>query len=67
MQVTVNIQTIERVVNLLSPEANVLTNMSQADAEARVLSGSADAVREIDGQFAILAKANPLGQLGNLW
>lgn len=53
---TVNIQTIERVVNLLSPEANVLTNMSQADAEARVLSGNADAVREIDGQFAILAK-----------
>lgn len=51
-----HIQTIERVINLLSPESNVLTNMSQAEAEQRVLSGDAGAVREIDGQFAILAK-----------
>ena len=51
-----NFQTIERVVNLLNPDSNILLNVSQAEAESRVLSGKAQAVREIDGQFAILAR-----------
>ena len=51
-----NLQTIERVVNLLNPDSNILLNVSQAEAESRVLSGKAQAVREIDGQFAILAR-----------
>ena len=49
-------QTIERFVNLLDPSANVLLNMSQEEAEQRVASGDPGAVREIDGQFAIVQK-----------
>lgn len=45
---------IERVVNLLAPEGNVILNMSVEEAEERVGSGDIARVREIDGQFAIL-------------
>lgn len=37
----------------MSPEGNVLLNMSYAEAEERVRSGIAESVRQIDGQFAI--------------
>lgn len=47
---------IERVVNLLDPAANLLLNMSQAEAEACVASGEPLRVRQIDGQFALLAR-----------
>src|SRR4029077_3306855 len=36
--------------------ANVLFNMTHADAQARVASGDPARVREIDGQFAIVTK-----------
>jgi len=49
-------QYIERVVDLLDPAANHIFNMTADDARARVLSGNADSVREIDGSFALLAR-----------
>ncbi len=49
-------QYVERVVDLLNPCLNRIYNMSHEDARARVLSGDAKAVREIDGSFALLAR-----------
>lgn len=48
-------QSISRVENLLSPDGNVILNMSYEDALRRVASGDAEAVAKIDGQFAIAA------------
>ncbi len=47
---------VERVVDLLDPAANRILNMSVDEARARVLSGDAARVGEIDGSFAILAR-----------
>jgi asparagine synthase (glutamine-hydrolysing) len=47
---------IERVVDLLDPSTNRLLNMSVEDARQRVLSGDPQAVREIDGSFALIAR-----------
>jgi asparagine synthase (glutamine-hydrolysing) len=47
---------VERLVNLLDPAANLILNMSVEDAIARVGAGEPAAVREIDGQFALLHK-----------
>ncbi len=47
---------IERVVDLLDPAQNQIHNMTQDEARQRVLSGNAEAVREIDGSFALLAR-----------
>jgi len=47
---------IERVVDLTDPSLNRIYNMTTEEARARVLRGSADAVREIDGSFALLAR-----------
>lgn len=47
---------VDRLVNLLDPSGNVIFNMSQDEAVQRVGSGDAEAVREIDGQFALLHK-----------
>ena len=47
---------MERVVDLLDPNLNRLHNLSLDEARARVLSGDPDAVRTIDGSFAILAR-----------
>ncbi len=47
---------IERVVDLLDPALNRLYNISVEEARARVLSNSADGVREIEGSFALLAR-----------
>lgn len=49
-------QTIERVVNLLDPSLNQIHNLSLEEAERRVLSGNAEAVRAIDGSFAVIAR-----------
>jgi len=49
-------QYVERVVDLLDPSLNRLHNLSLDEARARVLSGDPDAVRTIDGSFAILAR-----------
>jgi asparagine synthase (glutamine-hydrolysing) len=53
---TVQHLTIERVVNLLDPEADLIFNMTRDEAIARVGSGDAEQVRAIDGQFALLHK-----------
>src|SRR4030095_2167713 len=47
---------LERVVDLLEPAANQIYNMSVDEARARVLNGSPQAVREIEGSFALVAR-----------
>jgi len=49
-------QYLERVVDLTDPSANRIINMTTEEARSRVLRGSADAVRKIDGSFALVAK-----------
>src|SRR6266516_809355 len=48
--------TIERVVDLLDPSLNRIYNMTVDEARRRVLSGIPDAVRDIDGSFALLVR-----------
>jgi asparagine synthase (glutamine-hydrolysing) len=47
---------IERVVDLLDPSVNRLQNMSVEEARLRLLDGSPEAVRAIEGSFALLAR-----------
>src|SRR6266851_5698487 len=47
---------IERVVDLLDPSLNRIYIMSVEEARQCVLSGKPEAVREIDGSFALLAR-----------
>ncbi|MGO8698429.1 MAG: asparagine synthase-related protein [Limisphaerales bacterium] len=47
---------LERVVDLLDPALNQIYNLSVDEARSRVLSGRPEAVREIDGSFALLAR-----------
>lgn len=53
---TMNESYLERVVDLLDPSLNRIYNMSLEEARQRVLSGRPEAVREIDGSFALLAR-----------
>jgi asparagine synthase (glutamine-hydrolysing) len=48
-------QYVERVVDLTDPEKNVIYNMTHDQAVDIVRSGDVDAVRKIDGQFALVA------------
>ncbi|HEX4308511.1 MAG TPA: asparagine synthase-related protein [Acidobacteriaceae bacterium] len=48
---------IERVVDLLHPGSNRLYNMSVDEARRILLDGPAEAVRHIEGSFALLAKS----------
>jgi asparagine synthase (glutamine-hydrolysing) len=50
------LQHVERVVDLLDPENNVIYNMTVDEARRRVLSNDPDAVRAIDGAFALVAR-----------
>jgi len=47
---------IERVVDLLDPALNRIYNFSVEEARSRVLGNKAEAVREIEGSFALLAR-----------
>src|SRR5262249_55504933 len=47
---------LERVVDLLDPSLNQIYNMSIEEARRRVLSGEPEAVRQIDGAFALVAR-----------
>src|SRR6266545_3407378 len=47
---------VERVVDLLDPSLNQIHNLGLEEARRRVLSGSPQAVRKIDGSFALLAR-----------
>ncbi len=49
-------QYVERVVDLLDPALNRMYNMSLEEARSRVLSGDPEAVRGIDGSFALVAR-----------
>jgi asparagine synthase (glutamine-hydrolysing) len=48
-------QYVERVIDLTRAEKNIIYNMSHEQAVAILKSGDADAVRKIDGQFALLS------------
>lgn len=47
---------VERLVDLLDPDTLHLTNMDADEARRRVGSGDPDAVREIEGSFALVAR-----------
>ncbi|MDB6039112.1 MAG: asparagine synthase, partial [Verrucomicrobiales bacterium] len=49
-------QYLERVVDLTDPGLNQIHNMSVEVARERVLSGTPEQVREIDGSFALVAR-----------
>ena len=48
---------IERVVDLTEPESNLIYNMSVADARGLLFERQAEAVLQIHGSFALLAKS----------
>src|SRR6267378_7318332 len=50
-------QYIERVVDLTEPESNNVFNMDIEAARQRILDGSASGVRDIEGSFALVARA----------
>src|SRR5437899_7751271 len=56
MNIQTNGQYVERVVDLTDPNANRILNMTVEGARARVLRGSGEAVREIEGSFALLGR-----------
>ena len=49
-------QYLEKVVDLTDPSANRILNMTVEEARQRVLHGGAEAVREIEGSFALLGR-----------
>lgn len=57
------VATIERLVDLVDPAANVLLNVTHAEALERLASGDAERVREIDGQFALVHKHGKIVRL----
>ncbi len=52
------IQKLPDFVNLIDPEMNQIFNMSHEDAEKLVATGDPEQVRKIDGNFAIVTKAD---------
>ena len=46
---------LEQVVDLTHPEKNIIYNMSSAEAVEKVKSGNIEAVRKIDGNFALVS------------
>src|SRR5947207_14299026 len=48
---------IEKLVDLTDPSANHLYNLTVEAARERVLSGSPEGVREIEGSFALVARS----------
>lgn len=50
-----NHEYVNSVVDLTDPEKNIIYNMSAEEAVAIVRSGDAEAVRRIDGHFALIA------------
>jgi len=58
-----NYRTIERLIDLTDPTANVFLNMSNDEAVAAVASGDPTRIRSIDGQFAIVTKRGHIVRL----
>lgn len=50
-----NNQYLSKVINLTTPEKNVIYNMTNEQAESILQSGDSEAVRKIDGQFALVS------------
>jgi asparagine synthase (glutamine-hydrolysing) len=50
-----NSQYVERVVDLTDPSGNIIYNMSHEEAVNILKSGDTDAIRKIDGQFALIS------------
>lgn len=50
-----NHQYISRVIDLTHPEKNIIHNMTNEQARELLKSGDAEAVRKIDGQFALIS------------
>src|SRR5262245_19960348 len=50
-----NYQAVERVVDLLDPGKNVLFNVTTEQARALLAEGDAEAVRRLEGHFALVA------------
>ena len=48
---------VEDVIDLLDPAVNRIFNMTVEEARERVLHGSPESIREIDGSFALLGRA----------
>ncbi len=46
---------VSRIVDLLDPSLNRVTNMSVDEARSRVLEGNPEHIRAIDGSFALVA------------
>src|SRR5947207_1408413 len=57
------VSTIERLVDLVDPTANVFLNMSRAEALERIASCDPEKIREIDGQFALVHKSGKIVRL----
>jgi asparagine synthase (glutamine-hydrolysing) len=47
---------VEDVIDLIDPALNRIHNMTVDEASARILNGTPEQVREIDGSFALLAR-----------
>ncbi|OYW20230.1 MAG: asparagine synthase [Planctomycetales bacterium 12-60-4] len=58
-----HIETLERLVDLTDPSANVFLNMTAEEALSRLASGRSDQVREIDGQFALVHRSGKIIRL----
>src|SRR5262245_52467264 len=54
---------LERVVDLTNSEVNRITNMTVEEARERILNGSLESVREIQGSFALVAKSGKIVRL----
>ena len=51
----INHEYVNQIVDLTNPSKNIIYNMSQEEATELVKSGDTEAVRKIDGQFALIA------------
>src|SRR5579862_5218573 len=57
MNETIPGQYIERVVDLINPSSNCIYNMTVEEARNRILRGTVESVRQIEGSFALLARS----------
>jgi asparagine synthase (glutamine-hydrolysing) len=63
MNQSISNQSVERVLDLTEPAANRILNMSVEQARERIRRGPAEAVRQIEGSFALVAKEGKVVRL----
>ena len=51
---------VENFVNLLDYNQNIIFNMTPEEVKEAIISGDAERVRKIEGQFAIVENTNQL-------